>query len=226
MQNAAAVYLCCMMKTAHPEIARQIAGRLLEIGAIKLQPEKPFTWASGWQSPIYCDNRLTLSFPEHRTYIKAHLVAQVNEHFLTREVVAGVATAGIPQGALVADAMNVPFVYVRSKPKGHGMENLIEGKVEPGKKVLVVEDLVSTGGSSLKAVEALRAAGYEVLGMLSIFTYGFDVAAENFEKAGVDYISLSSYEYMIEEALAQKYISESQVKTLQNWRKDPANWTP
>ena len=214
------------IKTAHPEIARQIAGRLLEIGAIQLRPQEPFTWASGWQSPIYCDNRLTLSYPEHRTYIKAHLVAQINEHFFDKEVIAGVATAGIPQGALVADAINAPFVYVRSKPKGHGMENLIEGKVEPGKKVIVIEDLVSTGGSSLKAVEALRKAGYEVLGMLSIFTYAFELAAQNFKQAEVPYISLSSYPYLLEEALAQGRITQQDVNTLSRWRQDPASWKP
>lgn len=214
------------IKTAHPEIARQVAGRLLEIGAIQLRPREPFTWASGWQSPIYCDNRLTLSYPEHRTYIKAHLVAQINEHFFDKEVIAGVATAGIPQGALVADAINAPFIYVRSEPKGHGMENLIEGRVEPGKKVIVIEDLVSTGGSSLKAVEALRKAGYEVLGMLSIFTYAFELAAQNFEQAAVPYISLSSYPYLLEEALAQGYISQEDVKTLSRWREDPASWKP
>ena len=206
------------------EIAQQVAQKLLEIKAIKLNEENPFTWASGWKSPIYCDNRLSLSYPEVRTYIKDQLANVIKENHADAEAIAGVATAGIPQGALVAEALGLPFIYVRSKPKGHGMENMIEGKITEGQKVVVIEDLVSTGGSSLKAVEALRASKFEVLGMLSIFTYGFAVADQNFDKAGVKLISLSSYSELIEEALALDYVSENAVASLQEWRKDPGAW--
>ena len=206
------------------EIARNIAKKLLEIHAIKLNVESPFTWASGWKSPIYCDNRLSLSYPEVRTYIKDQLAETIRQNFIDVEAIAGVATAGIPQGALVAEALEIPFVYVRSKPKGHGMENMIEGKVTPEQKVVVIEDLVSTGGSSLKAVEALKASKFKVLGMLSIFTYGFQIADDNFKKDDVKLISLSSYNDLIDEALKLDYITEAQVSSLRNWREDPANW--
>jgi orotate phosphoribosyltransferase len=206
------------------DTARIVAKRLLEINAIKLNTEHPFTWASGWRSPIYCDNRLSLSYPEVRTFIKEQLVATIRKEFADIEAIAGVATAGIPQGALVADALNIPFVYVRSKPKGHGMENLIEGKINPGQKVVVIEDLVSTGGSSLKAVEALKSSGFSVLGMISIFTYGFPVAKENFEKEKVKLISLSSYSELIEEALTLNYINENQISNLKKWRESPSTW--
>jgi orotate phosphoribosyltransferase len=162
------------MELFDKKTASEVASKLLQIQAIRLQPEKPFTWASGWKSPIYCDNRLSLSYPEIRTYIKKNLVKAIQVHFQEVEAIAGVATAGIPQGALIADQMDLPFIYVRSKAKGHGMENMIEGKVIPGQKVVVIEDLVSTGGSSLKAVQDLKNAGFEVLGMVAIFTYGFD----------------------------------------------------
>jgi len=206
------------------DIALKVASDLLSIKAIKLSIDEPFTWSSGWKSPIYCDNRLSLSYPEIRTSIKAALAQAAQREFPMAEAVAGVATAGIPQGALVADQLDVPFVYVRSKPKGHGMENLIEGKVTPGQKVVVVEDLVSTGGSSLKAAEALRAAGFEVLGMLSIFTYGFPQADDNFKAAGLTLHSLSDYSVMLEIAMGQGYISENDMESLEAWRKDPASW--
>lgn len=206
------------------EVAKIVAKKLLEINAIKLNVETPFNWASGWKSPIYCDNRLALSYPEVRTYIKNQLAKTIQENFKGVEAIAGVATAGIPQGALVADALNVPFIYIRSKPKGHGMENLIEGKVTPGQKVVVIEDLVSTGGSSLKAIEALVKSDISVLGMVSIFTYGFSVAEENFKKANVKLISLSSYTEMIDEALKLNYVTQAQISRLKKWREDPATW--
>lgn len=183
--------------------AGMVARRLLEIKAIKLQPQQPFTWASGWESPIYCDNRLALSYPQVRSMIKEKLVEVARSKFNGIEAIAGVATAGIPQGALLADALDLPFLYVRSKAKGHGMENMIEGKVTEGQKVLVVEDLVSTGGSSLKAVQDLRNAGFEVIGMAAIFTYGFEVARENFEKANVKLVCLSDYEALLPQAIAE-----------------------
>jgi len=212
------------MNEADKATALKIASDLLSIEAIKLSIDKPFTWSSGWKSPIYCDNRMSLSYPATRTFIKNELAKAAKERFPGHEAVAGVATAGIPQGALLADLLEVPFIYVRSKPKGHGMENLIEGKVDPGKKVLVVEDLVSTGGSSLKAAEALKEAGYEVLGMLAIFTYGFPLADENFEKAGIPLYCLSNYSIMLEKAIEMGYISSSDVASLEEWRKAPALW--
>lgn len=206
------------------ETAGLVAQQLLEIKAIKLQPTKPFTWASGWKSPIYCDNRLSLSYPKVRSMIKGELVKLVQAKFPEAEAVAGVATAGIPQGALLADALNLPFLYVRSKPKGHGMGNSIEGKVTAGQKVLVVEDLVSTGGSSLKAVEDLREAGFHVLGMIAIFTYGFDIARENFKSAGIKLICLSDYESLLPQAIKDQYVSDADLSSLSTWRKDPGNW--
>ncbi len=206
------------------KISESIAKQLLQIKAIKLQPANPFTWASGWKSPIYCDNRKTLSFPEVRDYIKLRFVSLVKELYPQAEVIAGVATGAIAQGALVADELAKPFVYVRSAPKGHGMENLIEGEITPGKKVVVIEDLISTGGSSLKAVEALRAAGCEVLGMLAIFTYGFQVAVDNFASKEVKLNTLGDYQKLIEVAVESGYVSLDEVNTLGDWRKDPGNW--
>lgn len=214
------------MELLNQKTASEIATKLLEIEAIRLQPSKPFTWASGWKSPIYCDNRLSLSYPAIRKFIKLCLSQAVKEHFSEVESIAGVATAGIPQGALLADELDLPFIYVRSKPKGHGMENMIEGKVIPGQKVVVVEDLVSTGGSSLKAVADLKAAGLEVLGMVAIFTYGFEVAKQNFEAAGVKLICLSDYSAMLPQALANDYIDDDTLASLVEWRKDPASWNP
>lgn len=208
------------------ETGKRIAATLLEIGAIKLNLKKPFQWSSGWFSPIYCDNRLSLSHPKERTFIKEELSSLASSQFPDVEAIAGVATAGIPQGALVADHLNLPFVYVRSKPKGHGMENLIEGKVTEGQKIVVVEDLISTGGSSLKAVEALRKARFEVVGLVAIFTYGFPIAEKNFEEADVKYSCLSNYNYLLEQALAIGTVNEDQLVSLKAWRVDPENWKP
>ncbi len=212
------------MEILDANVAAEVADKLLEIKAIRLQPEKPFTWASGWKSPIYCDNRLSLSFPKVRTMIKEQLVRSIQHYFPNVEAIAGVATAGIPQGALLANDLDLPFIYVRSKAKGHGMENMIEGKVVPGQKVVVVEDLVSTGGSSLKATQDLLDAGFDVLGMVAIFSYGFDVAAQNFEKAGVKLVCLSHYEAMLPMAVQRKYITGDTLESLSEWRKDPAIW--
>lgn len=206
------------------QTAGKVAAMLLQIEAIKLNTEKPFTWSSGWKSPIYCDNRISLSYPEIRTAIRDGLIEAIRENFFSAEAIAGVATAGIPQGALVAEALNLPFMYVRSKPKDHGMENLIEGRLTKGQKVVVVEDLISTGGSSLKVVEALRKEGAQILGMVSIFNYGFDHATRNFYDADVSLISLSDFSHMLKYALDQKYITEEQLISLKAWRIDPAGW--
>jgi orotate phosphoribosyltransferase len=200
------------------------AAKLLNIKAIKLQPENPFTWASGWKSPFYCDNRKTLAFPDLRSFVKLELCRLVLENFPEAEAVAGVATGAIAQGALVADALNLPFSYVRSKPKDHGMGNLIEGQVEPGAKVVVVEDLISTGGSSLKAVEALREAGCEVVGMVASYTYGFPIAEKAFADANVKLITLTNYEAVLQVALETGYISKEQIPTLNEWRANPSEW--
>lgn len=201
-----------------------VAGKLLEIKAVKLQPESPFVWASGWKSPIYCDNRKTLSFPEVRELIKLELSRVIAEEFSEAEVVAGVATGAIAQGAMVASTLGKAFVYVRSTPKDHGLANLIEGVVPKGKKVVVVEDLISTGGSSLKAVEALREAGADVLGMVAIFTYGFEKAAKAFDEKGVRLITLSNYDALLDKALKMNYIDNNQLGALSQWRLDPENW--
>ena len=200
------------------------AAKLLKVKAIKLQPTNPFTWASGWKSPFYCDNRKTLSYPELRTFVKTEIIRLIMEQFPEVEAVAGVATGAIAQGALVADAMGLPFVYVRSKPKDHGLENLIEGELKPGMKVVVVEDLISTGGSSLKAVEAIRSNACEVIGMVASYTYGFDVATDAFKAADVKLVTLTNYEAVVEEALSIGYIAESDVDLLHEWRKDSAHW--
>ena len=205
-------------------LKKQFASKLLQIKAIKLQPNNPFTWASGWKSPFYCDNRKTLSYPDLRSYVKLELTHAILEHFPQAEAVAGVATGAIAQGALVADALSLPFVYVRSKPKDHGLENLIEGELKPGTKVVVVEDLISTGGSSLKAVEAVRKYGCEVVGMVASYTYGFGVAQEAFENAGVQLVTLTDYEHVVAQALETGYIAEADVELLNEWRKDPAHW--
>lgn len=204
--------------------AGPIASKLMEIGAIKLNHQKPFTWSSGWKSPVYCDNRLSLSYPEVRTYIKLCLAQAIRENFGVVDTIAGVATAGIPQGALVAEELELPFIYVRPKPKDHGMENLIEGKIEKGQSVVLVEDLISTGGSSLKAATALREAGARVAGMVAIFTYGFDTAEKNFEKENVDLICLSDFNHLLQEALRKKFINEDQLTHIKAWRLDPAHW--
>ena len=200
------------------------AEKLLSIRAIKLQPSNPFTWASGWKSPIYCDNRKLISYPRIRTFIKTELSRLILENFQEVDAIAGVATGAIAPGALVADALGLPFVYIRSTPKDHGLENLIEGELKPGSKVVVVEDLVSTGKSSLKAVEAVRRDGSEVIGMVANFTYDFPVATENFEKANVKLITLTNYDAILNEALRTEYIAEEDLETLQEWRKAPADW--
>ncbi|MBO5800276.1 MAG: orotate phosphoribosyltransferase [Paludibacteraceae bacterium] len=201
-----------------------VAEKLLKIKAIKVQPQNPFTWASGWKSPIYCDNRKTLSYPEIRTFIKKEFARLIREKYGDVDVVAGVATGAIAQGAMVAEELGLPFVYVRSSPKDHGLENLIEGDLKPGQKVVVIEDLISTGGSSLKAVEALRKDGCEVIGMLAIFTYGFPVASEKFSEANVELTTLSNYGAVLEHLLKTEFIGEEEMETLKEWRKDPANW--
>lgn len=205
-------------------VQNQVAEKLLSIQAVKLQPSNPFTWASGWKSPIYCDNRKTLAYPEIRTLIKQELANIVREKYNDADVVAGVATGAIAQGALVADLLGKPFVYVRSAAKDHGMGNLIEGELKAGQKVVVVEDLISTGGSSLKAVNALREAGAEVMGMVAIFTYGFPLAAEQFAAAKVDLTTLSNYEAVLQHLLEKKVIGESELATLKEWRKSPDIW--
>lgn len=203
---------------------KDFAKRLLDIKAIKLQPDAPFTWASGWKSPIYCDNRKTLSYPDLRCFVKQGLVNVIKERFANANAVAGVATGAIAQGALVADALNLPFCYVRSKPKDHGMGNLIEGTLPASSKVVVVEDLISTGGSSLKAVDALRQAGFEVVGMVAGFTYGFAIASEAFRKSGVELVTLSDYEHLVEVARETGYVKEGDMETLREWREAPAEW--
>ena len=200
------------------------AAKLLDVKAIKLQPNDQFTWASGWKSPFYCDNRKTLSFPELRTFVKVELTRLVLENFAEADVVAGVATGAIAQGALVADALGKPFIYVRSKPKDHGLENLIEGELQAGQKVVVVEDLISTGGSSLKAVEAIRRAGGEVVGMVASYTYGFPVAEKAFAEAGVKLLTLTNYEAVVAQALSTGYIKKTDVPLLGEWRQNPAEW--
>lgn len=205
-------------------LKKDFASRLLKVKAIKLQPNNPFTWASGWKSPFYCDNRKTLSYPELRDYVKLELVHVILDKFPQAEAIAGVATGAIAQGALVADELNLPFVYVRSKPKDHGLENLIEGELKPGMKVVVVEDLISTGGSSLKAVEAIRNNACDVIGMVASYTYGFPVAKKAFDEAQVKLETLTDYEHVVVQALETGYISEEDVTVLHEWRKNPDGW--
>jgi orotate phosphoribosyltransferase len=205
-------------------LAENVASMLLEVKAVRLNPDRPFKWASGWNSPIYCDNRITLSYPKVRSAIKNGLASAVQAYWSDVDIIAGVATAGIAQGALVADWLELPFCYVRPEPKKHGMGNQIEGYIKPGQKVVLIEDLVSTGGSSLKAVDALREAGANVLGMVSIFTYGFDISRQNFAEKDLKFYSLSDYDTLIGEAVKQRYVSESQLITLHEWRKNPAEW--
>ena len=206
------------------DLKKVFAGKLLGIKAIKLQPNDPFMWASGWKSPFYCDNRKTLSFHDVRSFVKLELVHAILENFSEATAVAGVATGAIAQGMLVADELALPYAYVRPKPKDHGMKNQIEGELPVGSKVVVVEDLISTGGSSLKAVAALREAGFEVVGMVASYTYGFPVAEEAFREAHVKLVTLTDYEHVVEKALETGYIKEDEVAMLHDWRKDPANW--
>lgn len=206
------------------ETSTQFAQMLLDVKCIKVQPEKPFTWASGWLSPFYCDNRKTLAYPTVRTFVKEQLARTVAEKYPGATAIAGVATGAIAQGALVADALGLPMCYVRSKAKDHGMGNLIEGTLPEGAKVVVVEDLISTGGSSLKAVAALREAGFEILGMVASYTYGFPVAAEAFRAADVELTTLTDYEAVVKAALASGYIEEKHVPMLAEWRANPGEW--
>lgn len=207
-----------------PSAAEQIARMFLEIGVVKINAQSPYTWASGWQSPIYCDGRISLSYPPVRSYIKQELVTVVDQRFSEAEVIAGVATAGIPQGVLAADQLDLPFVYVRSKPKAHGMTNMVEGEVVKGQSVVVVEDLVSTGQSSLKAVAALELLGLEVIGLVSVFTYGFERAREAFARASVPFVSLCNYDILIREAVEQELISINELSSLRDWRENPDTW--
>lgn len=205
-------------------VKKSVVLNLIQINAINLNPANPFTWASGWKSPIYCDNRKTLSFPEVRNQICEGFKNLITEKYPEVEVIAGVATGAIAHGVLVADRLNLPFIYVRSTQKKHGLENLVEGEVKPGQKVVVVEDLVSTGLSSLNAVEALRNAGCEVLGMVAIFTYGFPHATENFKKSGVTLDTLSNYNELIEFAVEKGIVNKNHLELLKSWRNDPENW--
>ena len=207
-------------------IKKLFAQKLMAIKAIRLQPNEPFTWASGWKSPIYTDNRKTLGFPQLRSFVKLELCHAIQQHFPEAEAVAGVATGAIAQGALVADELELPYVYVRPKPKDHGMGNQVEGELPHGAKVVVVEDLISTGGSSLKAVEVLRQYGVEVIGMVASFTYGFPVAEEAFREAGVRLVTLSDYHAVLEQAAETGYIKPEEIEVLKEWRKAPANWRP
>ncbi len=208
----------------YEKTALEVASKLLQIEAIKINYKTPFTWSSGWKSPIYCDNRLALSHPEIRTYIKENLANVIKLNYPDAECIAGVATAGIPQGALVADELGLPFVYVRPKPKDHGMGNLIEGKIEKGQRVVLVEDLISTGGSSLKAAQAMKEAGFKVIGMVAIFTYGFDAAENSFKEAGIALTCLSDFNHMLQAAVTRNYLDENQLIYVKSWRLDPANW--
>jgi orotate phosphoribosyltransferase len=206
------------------DTAIRMAEYLLQIKAIKLQPSKPFTWASGWKSPIYCDNRMTLSFPEIRSYIRDSFADRVRQMYPAAGLIAGVATGAIAHGALVADRLAMPFVYVRSGAKDHGLGNRIEGHFEPGQKAVVIEDLISTGGSSLGAVRALREAGVDVLGMIAIFTYGFSRAEEAFAAEGCRLDTLSNYSVLVDRAAETGYITQGDVETLRDWRREPAEW--
>lgn len=206
------------------ETAQKTAALLLQINAIKLQPQKPFTWASGWKSPIYCDNRVTLSYPSIRNYIREHLARQIEELYGKPDMIAGVATGAIGMGVLVADYLNLPFCYVRPEVKGHGRQNKIEGFLEPNTSVVVIEDLISTGKSSLLAVEALQEAGAKVKGMMAIFSYGFSNSEENFKNVGIQLHTLSNYDTLLLEAENSKYINTEEAALLKEWRKSPDTW--
>jgi orotate phosphoribosyltransferase len=207
------------------QTANRIAELLLQINAIKLNPQKPYTWASGWQSPIYTDNRTLLSYPEIRNYVKEQFVILIKEKFSDVELIAGVATAGIPHGAIIADALNLPFCYVRSAAKSHGLSNMIEGRTLPGQKTVVIEDLVSTGGSSINAIKALRAVECNVLGLAAIFSYNFEVSALNFKNEHCAFYTLSDYSHLIKKAVELNYVHEDELLTLEAWRKHPESWT-
>ena len=206
--------------------AKKTAELLLQINAIKLNSKNPFTWASGWKSPIYCDNRIILSHPQIRIFVREQIVKQIEELYGKPDIIAGVATGAIGIGMLVADVMNLPFIYVRPNSKKHGRKNQIEGQYSKSKKVVVIEDLISTGNSSLMAVDALRDEELIVKGMISIFTYGFNVSYENFKNKNVELHTLSSYDFLLEQALDIKYITENEIKTLKEWKKNPSEWNP
>ena len=210
----------------HKDIAKKTAEVLLKVKAIKLSPTEPFTWASGWKSPIYCDNRVTLSYPPVRVFLKEEISKIVESKYGKPDVIAGVATGAIAIGILVAQELGVPFIYVRPEPKGHGRKNQIEGHLESGQNVVVIEDLISTGKSSLNAVKALKESGETVKGMVAIFSYGFDLASENFKNSNVYLSTLSDYSHLLEQAMDSKYITEKELDTLTEWRKDPENWKP
>lgn len=212
------IYFCAMTNE------KAVAEKLLQVQAIKLSPDQPFTWASGWKSPIYCDNRKVLSFPYVRDFIKSELCSVIFEQYPEATVLAGVATAGIPWGAMAADQLKLPFIYVRPKPKEHGLGNQIEGALEPGQRVLVIEDLISTGKSSLQVVDVLKAAGAEIVGMISIFNYGFEAASTACANAGIKTSSLTNYPTMIELAIEKGLVTSDTKETLLNWSKDPSNW--
>ena len=205
-------------------IAKQVAKLLLQINAIILQPKKPFKWAAGWNSPIYCDNRKTLSYPNIRSYIKKELSKMINKHFVGVNVIAGVATAGIPHGALVAEELGLPFIYVRSAAKKHGKQNQIEGNYAAGQNVVLIEDLISSGKSSIEAAHTLANAGMNVYGIASIFTYGFNAATDNFNKSNYKYLSLCDYKTLLPQAIKQKIIEEKDLKILMQWRENPSKW--
>lgn len=208
----------------YSDSAAKIAEFLLQIKAIKLQPDKPFTWASGWKSPIYCDNRVILSHPKIRTFVREQFVKAIEEEFGRPDVIAGVATGAIAHGVLVAEALGLPFIYIRSEAKSHGLTNLVEGRLEEGQSVVIIEDLISTGKSSLKAADAIREKKGIVKGMAAIFTYGFDQAAESFKRNNCPLITLSNYDTLLKQALSTEYITENQVETLTKWRKNPSQW--
>ena len=208
----------------HKDTAKKTAEVLLKVKAIKLSPSEPFTWASGWKSPIYCDNRVTLSYPPVRVFLKEEIAKIVELQYGKPDVIAGVATGAIAIGILVAQELGVPFIYVRPEPKNHGRKNQIEGHLESGQNVVVIEDLISTGKSSLNAVKALKEAGAVVKGMVAIFSYGFDIASDNFKNSNVALTALSNYSHLLEQAMDSKYITEKELETLSEWRKDPGNW--
>jgi orotate phosphoribosyltransferase len=210
----------------HKDKALKIAEFLLQIKAVKLQPKNPFTWASGWKSPIYCDNRITLSFPNIRTFIRQAYAQSILDYFGKPDVIAGIATGGVPQGVLVAQELGLPFIYVRSSAKDHGMGNIIEGFYEKGQRVVVIEDLISTGGSSIKAINSLREAGLDIKGLVAIFTYGFEVATKNFADAECPVLTLSDYDTLVDSALKTKYITEDDIASLHKWREKPDSWNP
>lgn len=208
----------------HKDTAKKTAEVLLKVKAIKLSPSEPFTWASGWKSPIYCDNRVTLSYPPVRVFLKEEIAKIVELQYGKPDVIAGVATGAIAIGILVAQELGVPFIYVRPEPKNHGRKNQIEGHLESGQNVVVIEDLISTGKSSLNAVKALKESGAVVKGMVAIFSYGFDIASDNFKNSNVALTTLSNYSHLLEQAMDSKYITEKELETLSEWRKDPGNW--